>query len=230
MDKKKRFPRLVIVISAIGIIILVCSSWYIWDYEIFPKPQLNPPPSWNNIVPGQTPMETVSSIMGEPDYRETRKPGFLVYVYSERPELDWRRVEIWIDTKRKLVVAILRDLQKLDTVNKIYLDEFVSRYWRPDAIKWTLFPRSRYLVWAEDGVAVSANCDVKKYGWNELRVHEILLFEPMGVRQFLRTDWPYPNIGSGWNTVSTRELGMEDNPDTYPLDPYDWMHMPTPQP
>ena len=221
---------MIIRILVAGSIIAVLSAWYVWDNEIFPKPQLKPPPSWNNIVPGQTPMEAIPSIMGEPDYLETRKSGFLVYVYSERPEWDWRRVEIWIDTQSRKVVAILRDLQKLDSMNKIYLSEFVSRYGRPDAIKWTIFPRARYLIWAESGVAITVSCDVKKYGWNEMRVHDILLFKPMGIRQFLRTQWPWPNIGAGWSSINVNGEGTQENPDTYPLDPYDWRHMPTPYP
>ena len=124
------------------------------------------------------------------------------------------------------VFGILRNFpylekgQSLADINT--LEQLVLLYGRPQKTSWTFFRTTRYLVWAQDGIATMVDADIRYRSWDKFLVGNVLIFESMSLDQFLQTQWPY----KGWEDHNLYIDG--DAPDTLPEDPYDWEHMPTP--
>lgn len=202
-------------------------GFLLWYFEVFPAPTLYPPPTWHGIVPGRTTETEAVSLVGRPDSIELRK-GYVILQYVEHTDLDWEVVELWLQERENgRVVAGVLLVSPLPPETARTPAQLGVRGERPDAVMWTTTSGYRYLSWARQGLATSTAV-MRSFSWN-LPVGEVLLFEPMGMRRALRTDWPWPThgpgVGSGWNTVNIFKVG--DHADVYPQDPFDWREVPS---
>ncbi len=211
-----------------GLGIVACSG-ISWPSNKSVTPQLlSSPPSWHGIMPGQTSLAQVLDILGQPDSIE-RRYGYEVYRYLEHKDLgNWEKVELWIaeQNQSSRVSAVFRAWPYWEEDRSLAdvqtLAQLITEYGRPDRVIWTPICKERYLIWAHEGVAVSASAQPSFLHPEEYTVGDVLLFAPMPIRTFMGTDWPYPNDGSGWSNGNTCTSQTTDAPDTLPEDPYDW--------
>lgn len=207
---------------------VLCIGFFLWYYEIFPPIAVSKTASsWHDITVGQTALDEALVALGMSDSVEVRNDN-QIYRYDNRQNLGWQRIELWIEQRsnQRVVFGILRDLP-LENAEIQSLEQLVIMYGQPDKVTWANYCEARYLIWAHQGVAALASGGVRQFEWNELHVLNILIFKPMGVRQFLKSTWPWPQYGAGFANENTCVQPYTDAPDTLPEDPYDWEHMPT---
>jgi hypothetical protein len=210
----------------LGALLLTSAGCFLWYFEIFPSPRLSAAPSWNGIIPGQTTLGQAYAILGKPD-RTVLGDQYGVDIYQKREELGWEYVELWYEHRENaaIIVGVFRAIAYPIGGKVPTLDEIVIQYGRPEEVSWSNSCRSRFLLWASEGIASVAYAEVDLFDWNELHIGSILLFEPMSTRQFMRMKWSLPLFASQYADHNTC---IGDAPDTLPEDPYDWAHMPTP--
>lgn len=228
----KRGYLLVLIVIVLGV--LSVAFWKLRE-----PPPLGVAPSWQGVVLGETRAQALITLWGEPDHIEERG-DYRVYSYGSRQIGGWQRIELWTETAdpNQTIVAMLRTYPETQLVNGRVrsladlstLDQVVLLYGQPEEVTWGVFCLERYLMWPRQGVAVGAYAYVTQFSWEELGVSEVLLFEPMNLRAFLNTEWPWPTYGVGWAGHNLCTNTTTDAPDRFPEDPYDWEYMPTPQP
>ncbi len=228
----KRWYLMVLIVVVLGLLSVVF-------WKLREPPPLGVAPSWHGVVPGETRAPAVTTLWGEPDRIEERG-DYRVYGYGSRQIAGWRRIELWtkIADPNQTIAAILRSRPETQLTDGIVrsqadlstLDQVVQLYGRPEKVTWTPFRLDRYLMWPQRGVAVGAYAYVTQFSWEELAINEVLLFAPMTLRELLNTEWPWPPYGAGWASHNLYTGTTADAPDRFPEDPYDWAHMPTPQP
>ena len=191
------------------------------------------PSSWRGITPGQTTLEEAETLLGAPDFTEKRQ-GYQVYGYEGRAELGWHNVELWAAERegQEVLIGVLRVDQYLDEGTDRYsladiqnLEQLVTPYGRPEQVTWSNYCQARHLVWAQNGIASTVDSHADPPEWSNFFVQAVLIFEPMSVRQFMRTRWPWPQYGPVWSHQNPCD--ETDVLDALPEDPYDWEHVPS---
>jgi len=226
--------------AAVGAVALLIVGYLLWHYDIFPPPALGPAPSWRGITPGQTTLDEALEILGDPDEFEMRG-DYLVYIYridnfadlSACTAWGWIAVELWVQEREngRVVVGVFR-------VGGCYgprvvgdfavLNDLVAAYGRPDEVSWGDC-HQRVLIWARQGVMAKVWALLYPASWQQQPVISILVFEPMSIRQFRRTEWPW--YGQGYLTVPARQNQCPaDVVESLPEDPFDWREILSSQP
>jgi hypothetical protein len=214
------------VIAVTGFFILLCIGSLLWLFCPFPKSS-----TWRSITPGQTTEDELLTQLGQPDSQLLRGT-YQVYRYADRKELGgWHVVEIWINSQIVFAIFLDEPFQNEDfqyVSDTPSLEVLVRKYGRPDYVVWTLISDTRYLVWGRDGIAAMVDSDINHRNWENLRVHEMLVFVPQNTWYFmlLQSSWPWPRTGGGITSHNLAPIGSSDHPDVLPQDPYDWTHMP----
>jgi hypothetical protein len=196
------------------------------------------PETWHGIIPGQTTINIAIEILGNPDSRDV-KGLYTIIRYVNRDEFEgWKNVELWAETRDQdeIVFAIYRnsptlgdDFRYLTDVPNV--ETLAFQYGRPNKVTWAWGFETRFLIWANQGVAAGAEANVRELNWDEMRVGDIVFFEPMGLNQFFRIapNWPWPDYGGGFANNNLYPPGFSNRPDKLPEDPYDWKNIPREQ-
>lgn len=194
-------------------------------YAIYCK--LYPAATWYGITPGQTTETEVVTQMGDPSAIEERK-GKIVYLYYDRQDFGWERIEIWFySTEQKSIVGGVTLLYPLKE-NKITgykITELIKDYNKPNFVSWSLTPYQRFIAWTNRGVAleleISSYLHQGKKDPTFLKTKKVFLFEPKSVFAFCRFNWPWSG-SSGWSSENLYRPGVSDTVDLQPRDPINW--------
>jgi hypothetical protein len=227
--------RLINLATVMGLLILAvgCSTQSTSTRQI-EDIVLSPPPTWEGITPGFTTGQGATELLGRPSQVEERI-GYQIYRYAPRRGWNYQLVEVWLEERNEelIVSAIFRthplNVELIMDADVGTLDELVVEYGRPHLVKWGSFCRVRYLFWPNQGILAEANASVSIFDWNELRLEQVLIFEPMSLDQVIDKPWPWPSdyIYMGWTDHNPCTREVTDAPDTLPEDPYNWENMPT---
>lgn len=183
--------------------------------------------SWHSVVPGQTKLSDSEHQLGMPD-RIDERAGYGVHLYQARSDLQWEQVELWYkhDNADPTIVAVYKDSPYDRLAKPFTLGDYIRRYGQPNRVLWSFDCRTRYLIWANQGIAGQFSSNpVMLSEWDKLPVYNDLIFQPTAVSDFLTTHWPWPDYSSYYAVRNLCAGG--DVPDELPQDPYDWSRMPT---
>lgn len=215
MTSWKLFGKSTPYILGMGLVVLLFGGWATqgWFEALFYK--LEPTPTWQGILPGQTTQQHVIDFFGEPDEVTTRN-NFVIHLYQNRRSLGWENVEVWYPSDDLVVFGVFRDFP----FARLTLKTFIKSYGKPDKVTWAADCRVRYLIWPRHGVAGVATA-YEDLEWDEQWLDEVVIFPPMYLRQFEQHQktWPWPTYGTGpFPYISC----PYDATDTRPEDHYDW--------
>ncbi len=225
----------VIIHVMVGLGLLIAGGFVV--YGVLSTTLPGPAPVWRGIQPGRTTLEEALDILG-PAGKTGVRGEYGYYRYVEHEDFGWKIVELWVQEQHSenIVVGILRyrryEAGMSGPDDYQTLGQLVLRYGRPDDVKWTIFSHMRYLIWAREGISARVLAFQDSIDeWDKLLVFDIVLFEPMSLKEYLRTAFPlWDDIFTGWVSNNMYAPGLSDAPDRLPEDPYDWAHMPTPYP
>ncbi len=234
---------------------LLITLWYLWRIGVLfpsqdcivnqPSQDLGVPQSWRGITPGQTSLNEVIQLLGEPDeIKETNE--CTVYHYVNRDGWGWYNIEILFADRDNSLLAIgivlsfpnqEAKLPFQSIPGKIKLLDFGVEYGQPDKVTWNMTCGYRVVIWARRGVAVSVSIP---YGdvvtLSEVNVQQVKFFEPVTIDQYLNnySFWPfgiqpYPQNPCPPGSSSSSDIRVND---PRPEDPFDWddLLMPTSTP
>jgi hypothetical protein len=228
-----RRPPFVCMLWLLGLWLLYSvSQYYVYEFEGFFPPPLGAPPTWNGITPGHTDFWEAREILGDANRGAQRRGNYWVYQYEDRHELGWNVVELWTENRQGqlIVAAIWRDFPvyqgavRAPHVDIKNLGDLAMVYQKPDQVLWSGVgaPDGRSIIWARHGaVAVIApgRDPPPDYDWSQAFVYSVLLTEPMGTKQLLYHDWPWPR-GSQW--YMRDPFANSPTPSVFGRDPIDW--------
>jgi hypothetical protein len=245
MKNKKTFLLSLVAISAI----LIC------DFLLFWSPSSNPnAQTWNGITPGETTLAQALAKLGPRKEFQSRdgciRLSYLIDPFAPEYIKGWGEINILLKPLAGNFVVVLihrTDLQITPPNNPYLLEEGDLKFWamanrRPDKVTWSRLRHFRVLIWARQGMAITAFSTNPQTSWNDQilakAVVEIILFEPIDLQQLLK-----PDLGNGEeftvaypcaSLLDVRSLPSNTKPpssvikDPFPQDPYDWENLPTP--
>jgi hypothetical protein len=220
------------------LLVAVFGRYFYTRYDLIP-PNLESPPTWRGITPGETRLQQAFDLLGSIGDAEMRDPScqnsFWTYRYTNPEEYGWGVVELWAQDEEgeRIVQAVYfsraysSSTDPLPETDESHLGLLVGEYGRPDKVTWSTGRLGRVLMWPRHGVMADADANVEREGFalDEAKILEMVLFEPMGLRKTLRIErqwpWPYGSIRS-LNNMYTEAPG-----DWLPEDPYDWSLVPS---
>ena len=242
-SKRKRASARELLVLVIFSAILLCGISLLWSPF-----RASGAPTWNGITPGETTLTQLIFQMGVPKEVQTQDNYIRFAYYGDpfKPEYikGWGFIDVLLMVRNGniVVVSISRTSQQIwppfypSLAEETSLSRLVLENGRPDIVAWSSVPGFRYLMWARKGIAVISDYAGPRKDWSENGAVEILLFEPADINNILiynsegYFDIP-PNFPCA-TLMSLDQFPWEGPPrgsrDSFPKDPYDWEHMPTP--
>lgn len=163
-------PRWILVVIVFVILLTLCS--WIWKAQLISDVG----PTWRRITVGQSTVNDVIAILGEPSSVESGW-GQIVYVYQEG-RFEWGMHRIVI--RGGVVQGIEEDV--LAYSYDIRLTQLIDQYGKPDYVMWSRDgPDQRIAVFVQDGVLVSATA----LPLNEAQVTRAFYYRPRSLVRLL---------------------------------------------